>query len=111
MKLIKAEDVPLKDDLYKYSNPIKAQQNVYDNFGDNVILYKSSQPNKKYMIYDFNKNKYVHFGSMKPPYEDYLKHNDEDRRFRYLKRALKIKGKWFNNPFSPNSLSTKILWD
>ena len=84
--LLKAEDIPLTDDLYKYSNPKKAQQNVHKVFGNDVSLYKSTRPTKKYMIYDSNHNKFIHFGSMKPAYEDYLKHNDEYRQYKYLKR-------------------------
>jgi hypothetical protein len=34
-----------------------------------------------------------------------------EHRIRYLKRALSIKGKWINNPYSPNFLSILLLWD
>jgi len=30
---------------------------------------------------------------------------------RNLKRALKIKGNWMDNPYSPNYLSLLLLWD
>lgn len=43
-------------------------------------------------------------------YEDYTKHNDPERRLRYLARATKIKGDWKNNPYSPNNLSIRLLW-
>ena len=42
--------------------------------------------------------------------EDYTLHGDKKRRDRYLKRATNIKGKWQDNPYSPNNLSINILW-
>ena len=51
---------------------------------------------------------WVHFGEM--GYEDYTKHKDEKRRKRYLKRSAGIKGKWKENPYSPNNLSRSLLW-
>jgi hypothetical protein len=32
-------------------------------------------------------------------------------RTKYLKRALKIKGNWINNQYSPNYLSMLLLWN
>ena len=63
MKLIKAIDIDKNNDLYKYSNPKNAQKNAYKLFGKSGILYKSTKSNKKYMIYDIFKNKYIHFNS------------------------------------------------
>ena len=110
MKLIKAVDVPISDDLYIYSNPKKAQRNAFKYFGKNAILFKSSRTSKKCMIFDVYDDKWVHFGSMNPPYEDLLKHNDKKRQERYLARATNIKGNWKDNKFSPNLLSIYILW-
>lgn len=107
---ILANDVEPNDILYKYSNPIKAQQNAIHYLGQDAILYKSNVKTKKYMIYDPNEDTVVHFGALLPAYEDFLKHNDNERRVRYLKRATKIRGKWADNPYSPNSLAINILW-
>jgi hypothetical protein len=43
--------------------------------------------------------------------EDFEKHQDPQRRERYLKRALNIKGKWKSNIYSPNLLSITLLWN
>ena len=109
MKIIKAIDIDKNDDLFEYSNPKKAQKNAYKIFGKNGILYKSTRKDKKYMILNPYINKFIHFGNIH--YQDYLKHNDENRRYKYLKRAMCIKGNWFKNAYSPNSLSINILWD
>ena len=108
---IPANDVEPNDILYKYSNPKKAQQNAINYFGPYAILYKSDKKSKKYMINYPNEDSFVYFGALKPAYEDYLKHNDDERRIRYLKRATKIKGNWANNPYSPNNLAINILWN
>jgi hypothetical protein len=93
------------NNLEKYSNFQKVNSLAIKKYNRPVFL--STRKNKKYMIIDDN-NKMVHFGQL--GYEDYTKHNDKDRRERYLKRALKIKGNWQNNPFSPNNLSINLLW-
>ena len=84
-------------------------------YGENVILKKSTRKNKKYMIYNPITNKFVHFGAM--GYLDHTKYlqlydleTANEYRSRYLKRALKIKGDWKDNPYSPNHLSIKLLW-
>ncbi len=110
MELIKAVDIPKGDDLYIYSDPIQAQKNAVKYLGKDTILYKSSRPNKKYMVYDDYDDKYIHFGSMKPPYEDYLKHQNKKRQSNYLARASNIKGNWKDNKYSSNNLSINILW-
>jgi len=33
------------------------------------------------------------------------------KRFSYLQRARKIKGDWKSNPYSPNRLAMRILWN
>ena len=48
----------------------------------------------------------VYFGALNSSYEEYLKHNDDMKRLRYLKRAMKIKGNWYKNPYNPNSLQS-----
>jgi len=85
-------------------------------YGEDVILKKSTIKTKKYMIYNKKTNKYVHFGAM--GYKDFTRYvqlydleRANEHRIRYLKRALSIKGKWINNPYSPNFLSILLLWD
>jgi hypothetical protein len=85
-------------------------------YGEDVILKKSTRKTKKYMIYNKKTNKYVHFGAM--GYLDYTKYlqlynleTANEHRIRYLKRALKIKGNWINNQYSPNYLSMLLLWN
>jgi hypothetical protein len=85
-------------------------------YGENVILKKSTRKTKKYMIFDPNNNKFVHFGQM--GYLDYTKYvqlynleTANKHRIRYLKRALKIRGNWKDNQYSPNYLSLLLLWD
>lgn len=98
------------EELLKNSNPDIVIKKAKEIYGNDVKLLQSSKPEKKYMIYDPNKNKWVHFGQLYPPMEDFTKHQDLGRRDRYLKRATKIKGKWRKNPYSPNNLSIKLLW-
>jgi hypothetical protein len=100
-----------KLELLKYSDVNKAQKNAFKYLGKDAILYISPRKNKKYRIYNPNENKWVDFGSMNPPMEDYTKHKDKARRERYLKRALNIKGNWKDNKYSPNQLSINILWN
>lgn len=90
------------------SNPDKAIINTKKYLGKNAILFPSDKSKYKYKIFDPNKNKWIHFGSML--YEDYLKHGDETRKKNYLLRSGNIKGNWKNNPYSPNNLSRNILW-
>jgi hypothetical protein len=85
-------------------------------YGENVILMQSTRKTKKYMIFDPYNKKYVRFGAM--GYLDYTKYikiydlkRANEHRIRYLKRALKIKGEWMNNAYSPNYLSMLLLWD
>ena len=68
----------------------------------------STRKNKKYMIMN-DDNKYIHFGDLR--YEDYTKHQDEERRKRYIGRATKIKGNWKKDKYSPNNLAINLLWN
>jgi hypothetical protein len=90
-----------------YSNPQKAQKAAFKYLGNNGKLFLSTRKNKKYMIRDKN-DKWVHFGQM--GYEDFTKHQDDERRKKYLKRSMNIRGNWKENPYSPNNLSINILW-
>ncbi len=73
-------------------------------YGKNVILKKSTRKTKKYMIFDPNNNKFIHFGQM--GYKDFTKYiqiydikRANEHRIRYLKRALSIKGRWIIDIF------------
>ena len=105
--MILAVDVPKKDELYLYSNPIKAQKQAFKYLGKKSILYKSQNVNKKYAIFDTSGKK-IHFGQL--GYEDFTKHNDKTRKENYLTRTAGMKGNWKNNPYSANNLSRNILW-
>ena len=105
--MILAVDVPKKDELYLYSNPIKAQKQAFKYLGKKAILYKSQNVNKKYAIIDPSGKK-IHFGQL--GYEDFTKHNDKTRKENYLTRTAGMKGNWKNNPYSANNLSRNILW-
>jgi hypothetical protein len=102
--------------LSDYSDPEIVLYRAKFYFGEDVKLLKSTRKTKKYMIYNPITNKFVHFGAM--GYLDYTKYiqiydieTANQHRTRYLKRALKIKGKWMNNPYSPNFLSILLLWN
>jgi hypothetical protein len=96
------------NELALYSNYKMAKQNAKSYLGPDTELLPSTRTNKKFMILNPSTNKYVHFGQM--GYQDYTYHGDEDRRYKYLRRALHIKGDWMNNQYSPNNLSMFILW-
>lgn len=94
--------------LKQYSDIGKVAQNakgLYKQFGN---IFISTRPNKKFMIKNPKTGKWVHFGQMN--FEDFTKHKDQERRIRYLKRAMNIKGNWRNDAFSPNILSINLLW-
>jgi len=94
--------------ILKYSNPkiVQAKANQYFH-SDNIKIYLSNKPNKKYMVYSPN-GQLIHFGQM--GYEDFTKHKNIIRRQHYLSRATKIKGYWKKNKYSPNNLSIHLLW-
>lgn len=73
-------------------------------------LKRSTRKNKKWaVLYD---GRWIHFGDTR--YEDFTQHKDEERRYRYLKRALNITDKEGNltafDPYSPNYWSVNLLW-
>jgi hypothetical protein len=108
LHLVSANKVGGKDPLYQVSKPKEVQRKAKQHYGKDAIIYKSSNPKKKYQIQDKNTGKWVHFGDAKM--EDFHYHKDPERRRRYLARALNIRGKWRENPFSPNTLSILLLW-
>jgi hypothetical protein len=64
--------------LLKYSNPIEAQKKATDYLGKDAVLYTSTDPKKKYSIYDPNKNRFINFGAI--GYEDYTYSKDKEKR-------------------------------
>jgi len=93
------------DLLYKYSNPHDVQQKAFQLYGKDAIIYKSTNKNKKYMIYDNVNKKFIHFGEI--GYEDYTKHKNEQR----LKNFRVRNKKWKTQPkYSPAYLSYYLLW-
>lgn len=94
--------------LEQYSNPQIAQKNAFKYLGKNAILKPSTKKGKKYMIYDPDKNKWIHFGQL--GYDDFTKHKDEKRQYNYLNRTANMRGNWKDNLYSPNNLSRNILW-
>lgn len=90
--------------LLKYSNPSLVQQTADAYFDRPTPLFLSTRIKKKYMIQTPD-GKWVHFGEM--GYEDYTKHQDEERRNRFRRRNAK----WGDTePYSPASLSYYLLW-
>ena len=95
------------ENLANISNYTKVRANFERYKGsDNVVLKRSEKSDKKYKIIIDGKRT-VHFGSR---LEDYTKHQDENRRKRYLARAKAIKGKWMDDKYSANSLAINLLW-
>ena len=95
--------------LILVSNPEMVKQNMKKYFKKDVPeLFLSNRKNKKYMIFNQNTNKFVHFGSL--IYQDYTHHADDQRKKNYISRALNIKGDWRSNKYSPNNLSLHLLW-
>ena len=94
--------------LKRYSNPNQAQKMAFKYLGKSARIYPSTNPQKKYDIYDTKHHKWIHFGQI--GYEDYTKHKNKTRRKNYLTRSGKIRGDWRRNPYSANNLSRKILW-
>ena len=90
-----------------YSNPHKVLQKAKRIFGNDVNLQLSTREDKKYMLLNPNTNKWVHFGQMKPPMEDYTKHLNLKRR-----EAFRIRNKrWANQDmYTAGFLSYYLLW-
>lgn len=95
-------------EINTYSNPKIVQSKAKKYLGKDTLIQLSNKKDKKYMVYDPNTEKMIHFGQN--GYEDFTKHKDENRRQRYLNRATKIKGNWKDNKYSPNNLSIHLLW-
>lgn len=96
------------NELLKFSSPDEVYKKAKNFYGKDVIINVSTRKNKKYMIYDPNNDKWVHFGQM--DYEDYTRHKDKTRRSNYRARASKLPGNWKHDFYSPNNLSINLLW-
>jgi len=95
----------MKEDIYKFSNPIDVYKNAIKRYGEDVNIKLSTRKDKKYMLLNPNTNTWVHFGQM--GYEDYTLHRDKERRQRFLKRNAK----WYDNDiYTPSYLSYVLLW-
>ena len=83
---------------------IKKNSNI-GNSAAEVIIQKSTNKNKKFMA---NVNgKLIHFGAA--GYEDYLQHNNEMRRERYIKRHEKREN--WNDPTTAGFYARWVLWN
>jgi hypothetical protein len=107
-RLLQADNITVYDEINKYSNPKKVQEKAKKYLGEGAIIYRSIKKDKKYMIYNPNTKKWVHFGQI--PYEDFTKHQDLKRRENYLTRTANMRGNWKNDKYSANNLSREILW-
>lgn len=95
---------PESDEIWNYSNPVKAQQNAHKFYGENATLYRSKTKNKKYFILTPD-NKKVNFGQMS--YIDFTKSNDTKKRELFKSRNHK----WANqDKYTPGHLSYHLLW-
>lgn len=98
----------MNNEIWKYSNPLIVKKNADKYFGNDTPIYLSTKKDKKYMVYNPNTDKWVHFGQM--GFSDFTEHNDDERRRRYLARATKMKGNWKNDKYSANNLAINLLW-
>jgi hypothetical protein len=85
---------------------------VYQNFlkykgNDDAEIYLSATKNKKFAVKTPD-GRVVNFGQK--GYDDFTKHQNQQRRENYLNRATKIKGDWRSDKYSPNNLAINILW-
>lgn len=96
-----------KPNIYDYSNPQRVRQLVDKYYSKDTPLMFSTRKDKKYMILNPHTNKWIHFGTMKPPMEDYTKHQNERRRelFRLRNHKWSHADKW-----SAAYMSYWLLW-
>lgn len=96
-------------EVKKVSNPDAVYHNavILLNQYDFFVLDFSTRLNKKYRIKgEFTNDKWIHFGDMR--YQDYTKHQDEERRRMFLNRNRH----WIRNYdiYSPAWFSYYLLW-
>ena len=95
--------------LQKVSDIKRVIENFKKYIGDDEkSLYVSLKYNKKYMVID--NGKYIHFGDIYFP--DFTKHQDEQRRRRYLKRATERLKRVGSRPekYSAQNLAINCLY-
>ncbi len=97
-----------EEEMQEYSDLKRVIKNAKKYLGRDVLIRISNLKNKKFMVFDKSKSKWIHFGQM--GYKDFTKTQDIDKREKYLKRSLNIKGNWKDDIYSPNNLSRNILW-
>ena len=87
----------------KYINQLASRKGISK-------IMPSTRKNKKYVVVYNNKS--INFGDSR--YEDYIDHQDEERRHRYRQRASKITNKdgelTYKDKNSPNYYSYHLLW-
>lgn len=105
---VQAEKISKQDEIWKWSNPYKVAEMAKKYLGDMSVVFRSTKPKKKYMIFDPINQKWIFFGEI--GFEDFTKHQDPKRRENYLARTANMKGNWKNNRYSANNLSRNILW-
>ena len=92
------------EDLIKISDPYKVYIKFKETYPCDSHIAISTRKNKKYMIYNPEKDKYIHFGSTM---EDYTKHNDQQRRIKFLIRNQR----WAESDmYSAANASYTLLW-
>jgi hypothetical protein len=74
---------------------------------DDAEIYLSDRKDKKFCVVAPD-GKTVHFGQK--GYDDFTKHQNQQRRENYLNRATNIRGNWRNNKYSANNLAINLLW-
>ena len=72
------------EDLIKISDPYKVYIKFKDIYPCDSHIAISTRKNKKYMIYNPEKDKWFHFGSSN--YSDYTNHQDQQSRINFLIR-------------------------
>lgn len=104
-KYINIKDVDKNDEIYRYSNPEKLRK-IADKKGfKDIEIFLSDKKDKKYMLFEPYSNGKIYFGQSN--YEDYLKHNDEERRKQFKNRNKR----WATfHKFTPAYLSYNLTW-
>jgi len=103
-----------ENEILKFSNPKIAFEKAKRYLGNNAVIKLSTNSKKKYMVFNPNTNKWIHFGQM--GYEDFTLLQQKDpvggkiRRQNYLTRTANMRGNWKDDKYSPNNLSRNILW-
>jgi hypothetical protein len=109
MKIGSSIQTNKKQELNKYSDINRVMMNAKRYFkNEDFTIAISTRKTKKFMILNPQTNKWVHFGQM--GMQDATRHQDDERRLRYIKRASKLPGNWKADKYSPNNLSLWILW-